>query len=63
MTLTFGFIVKGGFYPNLESLGDNPEAVYAYISEVTDNDLENTISLYSNPGENGEQIILHKAVV
>ncbi len=63
MTLMFGFMIKGGFYPNLESLGDNPEAVIAHIADVTNNDLENTISLYGIPKEGGEQIILYKAVV
>jgi hypothetical protein len=63
MTLMFGFMIKGGFYPNLESLGDNPEAVIAHIAKVTNNDLENTVSLYGIPKEGGEQIILYKAVV
>ena len=70
MTLTFGFFIKGGFYPNLIDVGDNPEAVYVKIAEVIDDDGEVTDFeigeariLYGNPGATGEQIPLHKAVV
>ncbi|MCF7832498.1 MAG: hypothetical protein K9N05_02830 [Candidatus Marinimicrobia bacterium] len=63
MTLTFGFMVKGGYYPNLVSLGDNPEAVIEKIAEVSNTELEDTRSIYINPGPNGEKILLYKAVV
>jgi hypothetical protein len=63
MTLSFGFMFKGGFYPNITSLGDNPEAVYAYIADVTNNDIDDTRALYATPKASGEQIILYKAVV
>ena len=70
MTLTFGFFIKGGYYPNLIDVGDNPEAVYVKIAEVIDEDGDVTPfdigearMLYGNPGPRGEQINLHKAVV
>ncbi len=70
MTLTFGFFIKGGYYPNLIDVGDNAEAVYFKIAEVIDEDGEVTPfdmgearMLYGNPGPSGEKINLHKAVV
>lgn len=70
MTLTFGFMIKGGFYPNVISVGDNPEAVYVKIAQVTDTDgnvseedMVDTRATYSAPGPKGEQVLLHKAVV
>lgn len=70
MTLTFGFFIKGGYYPNLIDLGNNSDAVIVKIAEVIDDDGEVTDFdigeariLYGNPGQNGEQIPLHKAVV
>ncbi|MDZ7795703.1 MAG: hypothetical protein U5N56_01070 [Candidatus Marinimicrobia bacterium] len=35
MTLSFGFFIKGGYYPNMISIGDDKEAVYAKITEIT----------------------------
>lgn len=70
MTLLFGFMIKGGYYPNLVDLGDNQEAVFVKIAEVIDTDgkvteidLEEVRTLYANPSLDGEPIILHKAVV
>ncbi len=63
LTLSFGFFIKGGYYPNLISAGDNPEAVYAKIAEVTATKIEDVRSIYEFPGSNGEAILLHKAVV
>ena len=70
MTLTFGFFIKGGYYPNLIDVGENPDAVFTKIAEVVDDngevtefDIGEARTLYGNPGPNGEQIPLHKAVV
>lgn len=63
MTLTFGFIIKGGYYPNMMDIGDNPEAVYAKIAEATKLPLEEVRILYGVPNENGERIIMRQAVV
>ncbi len=70
MTLTFGFVVKGGFYPNITSVGDNPEAVYLKIAQVIDTDgnvseedVAEVRALYAIPGPDGEKVLLHKAVV
>ncbi|MFO7841287.1 MAG: hypothetical protein R6V48_03890 [Fidelibacterota bacterium] len=63
MTLTFGFFIKGGYYPNLISMGDNEEAVYAKITEITGMPYEEVQLLYGSPTEFGESIILNKAVV
>ncbi|MDD3096070.1 MAG: hypothetical protein PHD63_07505, partial [Candidatus Marinimicrobia bacterium] len=63
MTLTFGFFIKGGYYPVLISAGDNPEAVYSRISEVTAIGVEEVRNLYAYPSANGERIIMQKAVV
>ncbi len=63
LTLSFGFFIKGGYYPNLISVGDNPDAVYMRIAEVTDKPIEEVRDTYKEPGVNGEKIILHKAVV
>ncbi|MDD3716576.1 MAG: hypothetical protein PHX07_04905 [Candidatus Marinimicrobia bacterium] len=63
MTLAFGFLIKGGYFPVLIDAGDNPEAVYTKISEVTAISLEEVRNLYSYPSANGERIIMQKAVV
>lgn len=63
MTLAFGFLIKGGYYPVLIDAGDNPEVVYTKISEVTAIGVEEVRSLYSSPSTNGERIIMQKAVV
>jgi hypothetical protein len=70
MTLSFGFFIKGGYYPILNDVGDNPEAVYQKIAmvidedgNVTDAELAEARALYGLPSIKGEQINLHKAVV
>jgi hypothetical protein len=63
LTLSFGFFIKGGYYPNLVSLGDDPDAVAAKISEVSNMTFEEARVLYSHPPVNGERISIYRAVV
>ncbi|MBW6458310.1 MAG: hypothetical protein K0B52_04020 [FCB group bacterium] len=63
LTLSFGFVIKGGYYPNLVSLGDNPDAVCEKIAELTTMTTDEASVLYSYPPVNGERISIHKAVV
>jgi hypothetical protein len=63
LTLSFGFVIKGGYYPNLISLGDNPDAVCEKIAEVSSITFDEARVLYSHPPVNGERVSIHKAVV
>lgn len=63
LTLTFGFFIKGGFYPIVYSTGDNSEAVVEKIADMTGKTLDYTVPRFSTFDDKGTKVMLNQAVV